>query len=101
MDYNTQEERIRNAIATEIVNMMKLNYETVSIVEKWLTKMSKCPARSPVQHVQTALNDFYAFVRMEGVRPKQRRGIGYKVNKILEWNTGLMKPQRNPEWEKI
>lgn len=78
----------------EIGNMMKLNGEEMEKVEKMLGSIMKYKLTS---NPPSPLEKFYKFVAKKKIKQKQRRGIGYKVDVILQTNKNVMSDP-NPKW---
>lgn len=78
----------------EIGNMMKLDSDETDKVEKMLSSILKYKLTS---NSPSPLEKFYRFVSKKKIRQKQRRGIGYKVDIILQNNHKVME-NANPKW---
>lgn len=89
-----QTERILHKMSWEIGNMMKLNNDEMEKVEKMLASILKYKLTS---NPPSPLEKFYNFVSKKKIKQKQRRGIGYKVDIILQNNQKLME-NANPKW---
>lgn len=87
-------ERILHKMSWEIGNMMKLNGEEMEKVEKMLGSIMKYKLTS---NPPSPLEKFYKFVAKKKIKQKQRRGIGYKVDVILQTNKNVMS-NPNPKW---
>jgi len=87
-------ERVLHKMSWEIGNMMKLDSDEMERVEKMLSSISKykLTPNSP-----SPLEKFYKFVSQKGIKQKQRRGIGYKLDVILQTNKNVMS-NPNPKW---
>lgn len=89
-----QTERILHKMSWEIGNMMKLNRDETEKVEKMLGSILKYKLTS---NPPSPLEKFYKFVSKKKIKQKQRRGIGYKVDIILQNNQKVME-NPNPKW---
>ncbi len=89
-----QAERILHKMSWEIGNMMKLDNDGVEKVEKMLGSILKYKLTS---NPPSPLEKFYKFVSKKKIRQKQRRGIGYKIDIILQNNQKIME-NANPKW---
>jgi hypothetical protein len=87
-------ERILHKMSWEIGNMMKLNSSEMEKVEKMLSSISKYKLTS---NPPSPLEKFYKFVSEKRIKQKQRRGIGYKLDLILQANQNVM-VNPNPKW---
>lgn len=74
--------------------MMKLNRDETEKVEKMLGSILKYKLTS---NPPSPLEKFYKFVSKKKIKQKQRRGIGYKVDIILQNNQKVME-NPNPKW---
>lgn len=88
-------ERILHKMSWEISNMMKLGNDDIEKVEKMLGSILKYKLTS---NPPSPLEKFYKFVAKKGVKQKQRRGIGYKVDVLLQSNEKVM-AFADPKWK--
>lgn len=87
-------ERILHKMAWEIGNMMKIKGDDLEKVEKMLGSILKYKLTS---NSPSPLDKFYKFVAKKGIKQKQRRGIGYKIDIILQNNEKIMESP-DPKW---
>ena len=73
-------ERIVHKISFEISNMMQLNFEKSMEVEQILFEMFN--STTDVR-LFGSVSKIYSFIEKHGVKPKQRRGIGYKIDVLI------------------
>jgi hypothetical protein len=93
----TRNERILYKMSSEISNMMKLDLVGISRVETFLHGFSKGSLKS----ISVNLKRFYTLVEKNGVKQKQRRGIGYKVDLVIRKNEKFEKEMEDPGFVKI
>ncbi len=87
-------ERILHKLSWEMGNLMKLKGEELEGVEKMLNSIIKYKLTS---NPPSPLEKFYKFVAKKGIKQKQRRGIGYKLDIILQKNKNVMQ-NPDPKW---
>jgi hypothetical protein len=84
-------------MSSEIANMMKLDLVGVSKVESFLGLFH----RGSLKGITVNLKGFYKLVEENGVKQKQRRGIGYKVDLVIRNNEKFNKEIEDPGFVKV
>jgi hypothetical protein len=84
-------------MSSEIANMMKLDLVGASRVETFLDGFY----RGSLKGITVNLKRFYKLVEENGVKQKQRRGIGYKVDLVIRNNEKFDKEIEDPGFVKI
>jgi hypothetical protein len=79
-------------MSSEIANMMKLDLVGSSRVETFLGGFY----RGSLKGITVNLKRFYKLVEENGVKQKQRRGIGYKVDIVICGNENFQKETEDP-----
>jgi hypothetical protein len=79
-------------MSSEIANMMKIDLEGVDRISNLLKSMN----RDSLKSINANLKRFYNLVEKNGVKQKQRRGIGYKIDVILNSNERLISCVEDP-----
>ena len=92
-----RKERILYKMSSEIANMMKLDLNGVGRVESLIKGFSKDSMKS----IPTNLKRFYNLVEKNGVKQKQRRGIGYKIDLVIRGNEKFDKEIQDPNFVHI
>jgi hypothetical protein len=93
----TRNERILYKMSSEIANMMKIDLAGVDRVAALLKGFHKDSLKS----TSVNLKRFYTIVQKQGVKQKQRRGIGYKVDLVIRNNERIAKEIEDPGFVKI
>lgn len=94
---STRNERILYKMSSEIANMMKIDLEGVDRISNLLKSMN----RDSLKSINVNLKRFYNLVEKNGVKQKQRRGIGYKIDVILNSNERLISCIEDPGFVQI
>jgi hypothetical protein len=94
---STRNQRILYKMSSEIANMMKLDLVGVSRVETFLGGFQS----GSLKGITVNLKRFYKLVEANGVKQKQRRGIGYKVDLVIRNNEKFNKEIEDPGFVKI
>ena len=84
-------------MSSEIANMMKLDLVGASRVETFLVGFHG----DSLKGITVNLKRFYKLVEENGVKQKQRRGIGYKVDLVIRNNEKFNKEIEDPGFVKI
>lgn len=93
----TRNQRILYKMSSEIANMMKLDLAGASRVETFLRGFHS----GSLKGITVNLKRFYKIVEENGVKQKQRRGIGYKVDLVIRNNEKFDKEIEDPGFVKI
>jgi hypothetical protein len=93
----TTKERILYKMSSEIANMMKMDLTGVDRIASILKGFSKDSLKSTKLNLQI----FYTIVEKNGVKQKQRRGIGYKVDLVIRNNEKIIKEIEDPAFVQI
>jgi hypothetical protein len=101
----SRKERILYKMSSEIANMMKMDTEAgmegADFVYSYL-KVFASDHPGSISHIPLLLNEFYTIMSKKGIKQKQRRGIGYKINKILRDNEKALETLGEEfKWETI
>ena len=94
---STRNQRILYKMSSEIANMMKLDLVGAGRVETFLSGFSG----GSLKGITVNLKRFYKLVEENGVKQKQRRGIGYKVDIVIRNNEKFQKVVEDPGFVSI
>jgi len=92
-------------MSSEIANMMKMETEAgmegADFVYSYL-KIFASEHPGSISTIPKRLNEFYRIIGKRKIKQRQRRGIGYKINKILRDNEKALETLGEEfKWETI
>ena len=95
--FDFRKSRILYKMSWEITSMIGGDGSDFSKIEDLMNKIMRS---REIRILESRIREFYEIVYKKGAGTKQRRGIAYKLDKVLEQNENLSRLKDPIKWEK-